>query len=618
MKYDFKGWATRYNVLCSDGRTILPGAFKDQDGAKVPLVYAHIHDDPMAVLGYAVLEHRDEGVYTYGCFNDSEQGRNAKLLVEHGDIDSVSICANKLEPKRSNEVRHGKIRELSLVLAGANEGAHIEPILAHSDDGEDEVTGLYVYNDEYIELNHDDEDIPENLEHEEKGASEMADEKTTETKEESEATAETVMDVINGMSEKEQAIVYGLVMEAMQMDPEEDNEEESEEMKHNIFDTEEKISGTCLNHDAFEAIKANAKRLGSMKEAYEDYLADTLQHEDSEPVEYTDRNGDVITYNRDGNGVPYGVGNWEYAYPDPKLVGDMPQVIDRDQTWVAKVLNGAKHSPFARIKTIVADITEDEARAKGYIKGKYKKEEFFSLMKRSTTPTTIYKKQKMDRDDIIDMTEWSVVAWLKQEMGGKLDEEKARAMLIGDGRLPSDDDHIDPTCIRPIAYDADLYTVKVTLPELDDETSTGSSARDFIRAVIANRKLYKGSGNPTLFTTEDMLTEMLLLTDEIGRDLYESEAKLATKLRVKEIVTVPVLENNEDLIVGILVNMADYTVGADKGGARSMFEDFDIDYNQQKYLIEERMSGALTKPYSAMVFKKAAESSNETVGDIDP
>ena len=611
MKYDFQGWATKYNVYCpTDGRTILPGAFKEQHGSKVPLVWGHIHDDPNAVLGHAYLEARDEGIWCYGVFNDTEQGRNAKLLVNHGDLDSVSICANQLKQTKDRGVLHGKIRELSLVLAGANEGARIEPVLAHSDD--EVPTEITVFNDEFIELNHSDEEIPEftqnedapepaeeteEIQHEEKGAADMADSKER-----------TVKDVIDSMNEEQQAVLYGLLGEVLSSKKDED--EGDEDMKHNVFDQEDIRKGNVLTHSDFEAIKANAKRAGSFREAYNDYVEE-LQHADGDPVEYRDRNGDVITYNRDSEGVPYGVGNWDIMFPDARLVGQNPSVIKRDTEWVSKVVNGAKHSPFSRIKTIHADITEDAARAKGYIKGKYKKEEFFALMKRVTTPTTIYKKQKMDRDDVIDITEWDVIAWLKQEMRWMLDEEIARAALVSDGRLADDENKINEQCIRPIAKDADLYTVKINL---SDSTSTGvvstdSAARDFINAVIFNRKKYKGSGNPTLFTTEDMLTECLMLTDDIGRDLYDSVAKLATKMRVKEIVTVPVMENTD--YVGILVNMQDYTFGSDRGGSVSMFDDFDIDYNQQKYLIETRLSGALTVPYSAMLFYKASSSAPE-------
>lgn len=589
--YDFAGWATRYNILCSDGRTILNNAFKDQHKAKVPLIWGHNHDDPEAVLGYAILEHRDgEGVWAYGFFNDTEQGRNAKTLVQHGDIDSLSICANKLKQKDGGKVLHGKIRELSLVLSGANEGAHIESVMAHGDDAEE---SLWVYNDEYLELNHGEDTLPEELLHEEKGAEKMA---------EPEKKERTVQDVIDTMNEEQQQVLFGLLEEALNKNEtakHSDDEEEEETMKHNVFDesTKPATEGFVLNHSAFETIKTNAKRVGSFKEAYNDYV-DELQHDD-EPATYTDREGNEIDYNRT-NGVPYGIGNYEYLFPDPKLVGDKPAMIERDQTWVSVVMNGVKRSPFSRIKTLACDITEDEARAKGYIKGNMKKEEFFGLMKRVTTPTTIYKKQKMDRDDILDISDWDVVGWLRGEMTKMLNEEKARAILVGDGRLAGSDDKINEGCIRPIASDSVLYTVQVNINN-SGYASTGIKARDFINAVLWNRKQYKGSGNPELFTSEDMLTECLMLTDEIGRDLYDTVDKLATKLRVRRITTVPneILGNT---LVGIMVNLSDYTVGADKGHASNFFEDFDIDYNQQKYLIEDRMSGALTKPYSAIVF----------------
>ena len=618
MKYDFQGWATKYNVFCpTDGRTILPGAFQQQNGETVPLVWAHIHDDPTAVLGHAVLEHRDEGIWCYGVFNDSEQGRNAKLLVDHGDVDSVSICANQLKQTPSRGVLHGKIRELSLVLSGANEGAHIEPVLAHSDD--EEATELLIYTDEYIELNHDGLEIPDIVE---KGA------------EMDEQNEKSVEEIVDSMDEDQQNLLMA-VLDAVEDGGEEeyeDGEEEYEyeededyededyeddyyegddsEVKHNVFDQEYVGNANVLTHSDFEAIKAGAKRTNSWRDAYNEYMSDVLQHDDEEPASYTDREGNVINYNLDGNGNPYGVGNYEYMFPDARLVGQNPAVIRRDTGWVPKVVNGAKHSPFSRIKTIVADLTEDAARAKGYLKGKYKKEEFFALLKRVTTPTTIYKKQKLDRDDQIDITEWDFVAWLRQEMRWMLDEELARAILVGDGRLADDDDHINPQNIRPIATDSDLYTVKINMadPTSTGVASTGSHAKDFINAVIFNRKKYKGSGEPSLFVQEDILTECLMLTDEIGRDLYENTQKLATKLRVKEIISVPVLENTD--IYGILVNMADYTIGADKGGAINMFDDFDIDYNQQKYLIETRCSGALTLPYSAMVFNAESGSGN--------
>lgn len=431
----------------------------------------------------------------------------------------------------------------------------------------------------------------------------------------------TVQDVIDTMNEEQQQVLFGLLEEALSgketEEPKEntakhsDDEEEEEIMKHNVFDESTKPSsnGFVLNHSAFETIKANAKRAGSFREAYNDFV-DELQHDD-EPATYTDREGNEIDYNRT-DGVPYGIGNYTYLFPDPKLVGDKPAMIERDQTWVSVVMNGVKHSPFSRIKTLAADITEEDARAKGYIKGNMKKEEFFGLMKRVTTPTTIYKKQKMDRDDILDISDWDVVGWLRGEMRKMLDEEKARAILVGDGRTAGSEDKVNEDCIRPIAKDSALYTIQVNINNSGYPT-TGNKARDFINAVLWNRKQYKGSGSPELFTSEDMLTECLMLTDEIGRDLYDTEAKLATKMRVRRITTVPA-EILGDVTVGILVNLTDYTVGADKGHASNFFEDFDIDYNQQKYLIEDRMSGALTKPYSAIVFSDLLVNDNNDNG----
>lgn len=596
MRYDFRGWATKYNILCSDGRTIMPGAFKDQNGAKVPLVWAHIHDDPTAVLGYAVLEHRDEGVWCYGVFNDSEQGQNGKLLVDHGDVDSVSICANKLKQTSKKEVLHGRIRELSLVLAGANDGAHIEPVLAHSDDTE--ASELLVYTDEFIELNHADDEIPEipelkdaseeqEITHEEKGATEMA-----------ESKEKTVGDVLDSMTEEQRNLTLALVAE--QMEEIEDlkaqlNKEDSDEMKHNVFENDgaaEMDRGVLTHDDLINVIDLTKKR-GSMAEAMKEYLtekANSLQHDD-EPAE---------------DDVTYGIRDLDIMFPDAKPYGEMPYTIDRDQSWVGKVVNGAKHSPFSRIKCVYADITADEARAKGYTKGNLKKEEVFRLLKRGTTPTTVYKKQKFDRDDLIDIRDWDVLAWTKKEMRGKLDEEVAVAALIGDGRPAESEDKIDETCIRPIISDADLFTIKVNVNNSGVD-STDNRAKDFINAVVYNRRKWKGTGTPTLFTTEDILTECLMLTDEIGRDLYENVGKLATKLRVKEIVTVEVMEQRRPDIYGVLYNPNDYTFGTDRGGEINFFDDFDIDYNQKKFLMETRLSGSLTIPFSAILFYTAQE-----------
>lgn len=583
MKYDFQGWATKYNVLCSDGRTIKPGAFKDQDGAKVPMVWAHIHDDPEAVLGHAYLEHRDEGMWCYGAFNSSDQGQNAKLLVEHGDVDSVSICANKLKQTDKKEVLHGKIRELSLVLAGANEGAHIEPILAHSDDSEE--SEIIVYTDEFIELNHEDEEPVETITHEEKGAEPMAE---TEKKE------RTVGDVIDSMNEEQRNVLMALVTEAMESGSENNNTEENnntkeeKEMKHNVFEGgSAKTSGT-LTHSDLELVKANAKRCGSFAEAYKEFMSDRLQHDGTE--------SDAT------ESEAYGITGLEDVYfPDARQVGENPYLIARDTSWVGEFMSRAQHSPFARIKSTAADITADEARARGYIKGNRKKEEVFTVLKRVTTPTTVYKKQKFDRDDLVDITEWEVVPWTKREMRKMLDEEVAVAALIGDGRLGDDPDKINELNIRPVLTDHPLFTIRIDMANSGVD-STGSRARDFINAVIYNRRKWKGSGKPDLYTTEDMLAECLMLTDEIGRDLFEDEAKLATKLRVRKIITVDAMEQRMPNVYGILLNPEDYTFGSNQGGNVEFFDDFDIDFNQQKFLLETRLSGALRRPFSAMVF----------------
>ena len=566
-KYDFSGWATRTDLKCSDGRTIRRDAFKGCDGKKVPLVWNHNHNDPNNVLGHALLENRPEGVYAYGTFNDSESGKTAKLLVEHGDISSLSIMANQLK-QNGGDVLHGVIREVSLVLAGANPGAFIDSVISHGEISDEEAI---IYTDEHIEMYHADE--PEETKSE-------STENTTETKEDNTVAEKTVKDVFDTLTEEQKEVVYALIGAAIE--DSNSNDEEDDNVKHNVFDgsVDPRESEDILSHADQMEIIGDAKRYGSMKEA----------------------------------ALAHGIDNVEWLFPDYKELNNPPTFIQRDMAWVSKVMNAARHSPFSRIKTTFADITEDEARARGYIKGKMKKEEFFSLMKRTTDPQTIYKKQKMDRDDVIDITSFDVIAWLKSEMRMMLNEELARAILVGDGRLASDDDKIQENHIRPIWKDDDIYTIKTRVAP----TGTGSSgavtdddkAKAFIRAAIKARKDYKGSGNPVLFTTEDMLTDMLLLTDEMGRDLYTSESQLATKLRVREIITVPVMENlsrtsgsDELELMGIIVNMTDYNIGADRGGAINMFEDFDIDYNQQKYLIETRCSGALIKPYSAIALE---------------
>ena len=573
MKYDFSGWATKNNIKCSDGRTILRDAFKHNDGQTVPLVWNHQHNESANVLGHAVLENREEGVYAYCTFNDTEAGKNAKLLVEHGDVTALSIYANQLKQNGSN-VMHGTIREVSLVLAGANPGAFIDSIIRHGEFCEDEAV---IYTGENLSLEHADQKPSDK--DDKAGEDDKGDGKVEGNKQ------KTIKDVVDSMSEEQKNVLYALVGQALegkemaQSAIEENNNIEDggeQEMKHNVFEGKETDKKDVLSHDAMETIFKDAKRYGSLKESF-------LAHADQ-----------------------YGIKDIEWLFPDAKNVNMPPDFIKRDDSYVQKVMRGVHHVPFSRIKSMHADITADQARAKGYIKGKLKKEEVFTLLKRTTSPTTIYKKQKLDRDDVVDITDFDVVAWLKMEMRMMLDEEIARAILVGDGRLSSDDDKINEMCIRPIATDADLYCVKakvsVAAAATEDEI-----AKAFIRTVIKSRKEYKGSGSPTLFTTEDVLTNCLLLEDKNGRIIYDTVEKLATALRVKEIVTVEVMEGaktkveeQEKPLMALMVNLVDYYVGADKGGAVNMFDDFDIDYNQQKYLMETRCSGALVKPFSAI------------------
>lgn len=586
---DFSGWATRNDLKCSDGRVIRRDAFKHDDGIKVPLVWNHQHNDPRNVLGHAWLENRPEGVYTYGFFNDSESGEIGKILVKHGDICALSIYANQLQ-QRGCDVLHGEIREVSLVHAGANPGAFIDSMLKHGENSDDEAiiyTGMPLY------LSHSDADKQEDKadDGEKKETSEKKDdpEKKTDSDEE-----KTVADVINSMTEEQKNVMYAMISQAMddqgESDPEsEDNNDDDSKggtntMKHNVFDKDDRQKENVLVHsdgsevssEEISTIFGDIKRYGSLKDSV----------------------------------LAHGIDNVDYLFPDAQTLANTPEFIQRDTGWVKKVMSGVHHTPFSRIKSIFADITEDDARAKGYFKGKLKKEEVFGLLKRTTTPTTVYKKQKMDRDDVVDITDFDVVAWLKSEMRMMLDEELARAYLIGDGRLASSDDKINEQNIRPILKDEELYTIQATV-SVQPSATEDDKAREFIRTAIKARKNYKGSGQPTLYTTEDILTDCLLLTDTTGRDLYTDVAQLAKKLRVKEIVTVPVMEGvngkNGGALMGIIVNLADYNVGADRGGAVNMFDDFDIDYNQYKYLLETRTCGALTKPASALVFETYTE-----------
>ena len=575
--FDFSGWATKANLKCSDGRTILKDAFKDNDGQTVPLVWNHQHNDPLNVLGHAMLENRDEGVYAYCKFNDTESGQNAKLLVEHGDVSALSIYANQLKQQGGN-VLHGAIREVSLVLAGANPGAFIDSIIKHGEESEEEAI---IYTGEDISLFHAEDNESkedESLTHAETNKKE--DEQMAEEPKKQE-DEETIADVFNTLSEKQKNVVCAIVGQVLNEKSDDKEKTENSEggndnMKHNVFDQDTKEQENVLSHDAMDTIISDAKRYGSMKESF-------LAHADT-----------------------YGITNVEYLFPEAKSLNTPPEFIKREMGWVSKVMNGVHHTPFSRIKSMFADITEDEARAKGYIKGKLKKEEVFSLLKRTTTPTTIYKKQKMDRDDVIDITDFDVIAWLKTEMRMMLDEEIARAILVGDGRLSSSDDKINESNIRPIWKDEDLYTIKslITVP------TDGNLAEEFLDQSVRAMKDYKGSGSPVAFMTEDLLTECLLLKDTNKHRLYKSAEEVATAMRVSSIVTVPVMEglkrtSGSDTLElkALIVNLNDYNVGADKGGAVNMFDDFDIDYNQQKYLIETRCSGALIKPYSAIALE---------------
>ena len=575
--FDFCGWATRNDLKCSDGRVIRRDAFKHNDGQQVPLVWSHQHSDVNDVLGHALLENRDEGVYAYCKFNDTESGRTAKLLVQHGDVNALSIYANQLQQQGPN-VMHGNIRELSLVLAGANPGAFIESIIKHGEESDEE--GI-IYTGENITLAHAED------------PTEKKEEPKEEKKDDSEKE-KTIGDVLNTLTEEQKTAVYAIVGQVRQAvrhgdeNSENDEDEEDTTMKHNLFDKDtQQQEENVISHDDMQVIIADAKRYGSKKDSF---LAQSTE------IEYAPKSG------------TYGINTPDFLFPEARNLNNPPEFIKREMGWVQKVMGGVHHSPFSRIKSMFADITEDDARAKGYIKGKLKKEEVFGLLKRTTTPTTIYKKQKMDRDDVIDITDFDVISWLKSEMRMMLDEEIARAILVGDGRSASSDDKINEMNIRPIWKDEDLFTIKSTI-EVDASATADQRAKAFIRACIKSRKNYKGSGTPTLFTTDDVLTDCLLLEDLNGRVIYDTEEKLRTALRVSSIVTVPVMENlkrddgegnNLDLM-GIIVNLADYNVGADKGGAVNMFDDFDIDYNQQKYLIETRCSGALIKPFSAIV-----------------
>lgn len=569
MKYDFAGWATKANMRCSDGLTIMNNAFADNDGETVPLVWNHEHSDSNNVLGHAMLQNRNGGVYAYCTFNKTPNGQNAKEMVKNGDITQLSIYANKLK-KRNNCVMHGDIKEVSLVLAGANPGAHIEDVICHGNLLDDQ--GVIFTGEDFeefegdIDLYHADENNEED--------------------DESQNGEETIADIYNSLTPKQKKVVEFMVGSALE-DKNKDNMkgEGEEDMKHNAFDNQYNEEETVLSHSDMVAILDDAKRSGSLREAV----------------------------------LAHGIDNIDLLFPDYQNVDNKPTWITRDMGWVDRVMKGVHHTPFSRIKSMAADLTEDDARARGYIKGNLKKEQVFSLLKRTTDPQTIYKKQKIDRDDVIDITDFDVVSWIKEEMRFMLNEEIARAILIGDGRLSSSDDKIKEDHIRPIVNDAALYTIQKSY----DVKGLTESARikEFMKSAVKARKDYKGSGSPALYTTEDMLTDMLLLEDNQGKLLFDSVEKIKAYLRVSDIITVPPMENytyevdsKKCNLDGIIVNLNDYNVGADKGGAVSMFDDFDIDYNRQKYLIETRCSGALTKPYSAIAISHFNSTTTSNAG----
>ena len=590
FKYDFSGWATKNDLLCSDGRTIRRDAFKDNDGKVVPLIWNHDHTDPSNVLGHALLKNVADGIYAYGSFNSNPKAREAATLLAHGDIKALSIWANKLQ-QRGGDVLHGDIKEVSLVLAGANPAAIIDSVMVHGEESDEEAI---IYTGESIchssgELKDEFEETEDAVEHADDKADEL--EKSDDD--------ETVSDVFETLSEKQKNVVYALIAEVISENKGEENEDNKEEdsvMKHNVFEQQNgEQQENVLCHADVKAAFDDAKRYGSLKDSF---VAHGLKE---------------VTYMAHADG-DYGIKNIDHLFPEARNVNNTIDFIKREDSWVRDVMSRVHRSPFSRIKSVHANITEDEARAKGYIKGNMKKEEVFTLLKRSTTPTTVYKKQKLDRDDVLDITDLDTVALVKGEMRGMLDEEIARAALVGDGRSASDDDKINEVNIRPIWTDADLYSIKVRIAVAADDDDN-KKATNFIRAAIKSRKNFRGSGKPVLYTTEDMLSDMLLLTDTTGRDIYDTEEKLCKKLRVSEIITVPVMEGltrtvdtKTRTLAGIIVNLQDYNIGADKGGSVNMFEDFDIDYNQMKYLIETRCSGALTKPYSAMVLEFEAAS----------
>lgn len=564
-KYDFSGYATKNNLLCSDGRVICKDAFKDNDGTKVPLVWQHVHDNPMNVIGHAVLENRSDGVYAYGYFNDTDNAKQAKELVKHGDITSLSIYANRLTQDGRN-VTHGVIREVSLVYAGANPGATIENLgFSHADGSFEESDEAVIYTGEELSMEHEIEHAEQEIEH----ADEKSEEKSSDDR--------TIQDVFDTMNDDQKKVVYFLIGQALEdagVSNDEAEHGEEEDMKKNIFESDENTN--VLSHSEMEEIFADAKQRGSLKDAV----------------------------------LAHGITDIDILFPEAKLVTPTPEIVTREMEWVSKVWSGTHKSRFSRIKSTIANLTRDEARAKGYIKGNQKIEEQFNVLYRTTTPQTVYKLQKLDRDDILDITDFDVVAWLKAEMRMMLNEEVARAILVGDDRQAGSPDKINPEHIRPIYQDADLYTVHTTVP-LTGQMDTTERSNTIVDAAIRARKYYRGSGAPKFYASPDTITDLLLAKDKMGRRMYNTISELANALRVTEIVEVPIFEgihrtdSNDDThyLLGIIVNLNDYNVGADKGGEVSMFDDFDLNYNKYEYLLETRISGALTKPYSAIALE---------------
>ena len=578
--YDCSGWATKANTRCYDGLTIAQNAFKECDGQVVPMVYNHDHSNLENVIGKCLLENRPGGVYCYAKFNDTPSGTTARQCVESGDLNAFSIFANGLR-KAGKTVTHGCIREVSLVLAGCNPGALIDEVIKHSADEDYEDGEAFIISDTSLSLTHGMDPDGNPLEELTHSAEKKEDGKMAE---EAKNTEKTLEEVYNSMTDEQKECCHALVGLALEGNDGNDDEEEDETVKHNVFDGDSRE--TTLKHsiDEINTIIKTAKTHGTMKQAFEDAGIDTDE-------------------------LAHSIDNIDWLFPDDHLIDNPPRIIDKPDDWVSKVMGAVHHIPFSRFKSQFADLTEDEARAKGYMKGNFKAEEVFGLLRRSTNPTTVYKKQKLDRDDVIDITSYDVVSWLRNEMRYKLNRELALSYILGDGRPAGSEYKIDENCIRPVFNDSDLFTIKVQV-KTTGMTKIEDKMKQTIKDILRARKNYRGSGTPTLFTTEDVLTEMLLLEDTIGHPLYADAAALARKLRVKEIVTIPEMEGRTGAkggeLIGVIVNLADYTVGADKGGAVSMFDDFDIDYNAQKYLIETRCSGALVVPYSAMAIEYAA------------